>query len=96
MRTIATLLALAVLVIGTAARAAEPELKTDEDKAFYSFGLNLSQQLGGLHAKCQRHRKGPVPTTRRDRLHKSGDTNVSQRATAVNVGIIAGNDVRSF
>ena len=48
MRTIATLLALAVLVIGTAARAAEPELKTDEDKAFYSFGLNLSQQLGGL------------------------------------------------
>jgi FKBP-type peptidyl-prolyl cis-trans isomerase FkpA/FKBP-type peptidyl-prolyl cis-trans isomerase FklB len=49
MRTIATVLTLAVLLLASAARAADPELKTDEDKAFYAFGLNLSQQLGGLN-----------------------------------------------
>ena len=52
MRTIVTLFTLAVLMLATAVRAAEaagPELKTDDDKAFYAFGLNLSQQLGGLN-----------------------------------------------
>lgn len=49
MRTIATVLTLAVLLLASAARAADPELKTEEDKAFYAFGLNLSQQLGGLN-----------------------------------------------
>src|SRR5437867_3051014 len=52
MRTILTLLMLAVLGLTTAARAAGPadvELKTDDDKAFYGFGVNLSQQLGSLN-----------------------------------------------
>ncbi len=52
MRTTLTLLVLAMLVLAGAARAAgaaDVELKTDEDKAFYSFGNNLSQQLGGLN-----------------------------------------------
>ncbi len=62
MRTIVMLLTLSALVLpvcsgpgsgeqsGTASAASSPgpELKTDEDKAFYAFGLNLSQQLGNL------------------------------------------------
>jgi len=52
MRTTLTLLTLTALLVASAARAAEstsPELKSDEDKAFYAFGFNMSQQLGGLN-----------------------------------------------
>lgn len=52
MRMSVTTITLVLLTIATAARAAGPaagpDLKTDEDKAFYAFGMNLSQQLGGL------------------------------------------------
>jgi len=59
MRTIVTLLAAVVLMLpscsskpgdeqASAASDAAPELTTDDDKAFYAFGLNLSQQLGNL------------------------------------------------
>jgi FKBP-type peptidyl-prolyl cis-trans isomerase FkpA/FKBP-type peptidyl-prolyl cis-trans isomerase FklB len=57
---IATLLTIVVLLAtgcngpardehGTTAPAAGPDLATDDDKAFYAFGLNLSQQIGGLN-----------------------------------------------
>ena len=59
MRTIVTLLILTVLILpgctksgddhADAASDATPELTTDEDKAFYAFGVNLSQQLGNLN-----------------------------------------------
>jgi FKBP-type peptidyl-prolyl cis-trans isomerase FkpA/FKBP-type peptidyl-prolyl cis-trans isomerase FklB len=60
MRTTSTLLTLVLLGLvipsctssptsSPAAAPAEPELKTDEDKAFYGFGMNLSQQLGQLN-----------------------------------------------
>jgi FKBP-type peptidyl-prolyl cis-trans isomerase FkpA len=61
MRIIATVLTLAVLVLSGCSKGSEPggpaptkssaapELTSDEDKAFYAFGLNLSQQLGGLN-----------------------------------------------
>jgi FKBP-type peptidyl-prolyl cis-trans isomerase FkpA len=51
MRIHVTVLTLVVLALAPLARAAGPaaaEPKTDEDKAFYSFGLTLSQQLAGL------------------------------------------------
>ncbi len=60
MRTIVTLLVVIVLMLpscsskpgdeqASAASDAAPELTTDDDKAFYAFGLNLSQQLGNLN-----------------------------------------------
>jgi len=59
MRTIVTLLVVIVLMLpscsskpgdqqASAASDAAAELTTDDDKAFYAFGLNLSQQLGNL------------------------------------------------
>lgn len=47
MRTrIALFLALAALLVSTSpARAADPELKTEEDKTFYALGLALAPQL---------------------------------------------------
>jgi len=60
MRTIVTLLTLTVLLLpgcssskvgdehADAASDASVEPTTDDDKAFYAFGLNLSQQLGNL------------------------------------------------
>src|SRR6185295_9594192 len=55
MRIAALALVLGIgLTIATTARAAGPagpELKTDEDKAFYAFGLDLSQQLASLGLK---------------------------------------------
>src|SRR5436190_130124 len=45
--TRAALLAIAALAVSVPAIAEGP--KTDNDKAFYSFGFNLSQQLGMLN-----------------------------------------------
>jgi FKBP-type peptidyl-prolyl cis-trans isomerase FkpA len=63
MRTIVTLLTLTVLMLPSCSSkpgdehdatapgdsSAASELTSDEDKAFYAFGLNLSQQLGNLN-----------------------------------------------
>ena len=49
MRILVLAITIALAFGATAARAADPELKTDEEKAFYAFGMNLSQQLGGLN-----------------------------------------------
>jgi FKBP-type peptidyl-prolyl cis-trans isomerase FkpA len=45
MRTSLLLLAAAALVTVTTARAAGPELKTDDDKTFYALGLALSRSV---------------------------------------------------
>ncbi len=52
MRILVLAITIVLAFAATAARAAEPagpEPKTDDDKAFYAFGLNLSQQLGQLN-----------------------------------------------
>jgi FKBP-type peptidyl-prolyl cis-trans isomerase FkpA/FKBP-type peptidyl-prolyl cis-trans isomerase FklB len=41
----------AALLLAVPALAADPEPKTEEDKAFYAFGMSLSQQLGTLGLK---------------------------------------------
>jgi FKBP-type peptidyl-prolyl cis-trans isomerase FkpA/FKBP-type peptidyl-prolyl cis-trans isomerase FklB len=51
MRTALVLVAAAFLASVAPARAADPELKTDEEKALYALGLALSQNIGQFNVK---------------------------------------------